>query len=58
MLNQYGYDDLFNAIDIILESNCENEKTIVFFKKLFELSKNLENKYFVLEKAIYWKKNI
>ena len=46
-----GYDDLFNAIDIILESSSENEKTIVFFKKLFELSKNLENKYFVLEKA-------
>ena len=46
-----GYDDLFNTIDIILDSPVNNEKTIVFFKKLFELSESLENKYFILEKA-------
>ena len=46
-----GYDDLFNAIDIILETATNNEKTIVFFKKLLELSESIENKYYILEKA-------
>ena len=46
-----GYDDLFGAIDIIIESKTNNEKTIVFFKKLFELSQSYENKNYVLEKA-------
>ena len=46
-----GYDDLFSAIDIIIESKTNNEKTIVFFKKLFELSAELRKKNYVLEKA-------
>ena len=46
-----GFDDLFSAIDIILNSPTKNEKTIVFFKKLFELSESLENKYYILDKA-------
>ena len=46
-----GYNDLFDAIDIILNSPTNKEKTIVFFKKLFELSESIENKYFILEKA-------
>ena len=46
-----GFDDLFEAIDIILETNTNNEKTIVFFKKLFELSDKIENRYYILEKA-------
>ena len=53
-----GYDDLFGAIDIIIESKTNNEKTIVFFKKLFELSQSYENKNYVLEKHILLTKNM
>ncbi len=46
-----GYDDLFEVIDIINKSGQSSEKTLVFLKKLMELSESEETKHYVLEIA-------
>ena len=38
-------------IEIIKSSNFESEKTLIFFKRLFELSDKLENKIYILDLA-------
>ena len=51
MTKPKGFDDLFEVIEIIKSSNLESEKTLIFFKKLFELSNKLENKIYILDLA-------
>ena len=46
-----GFEDLFEVIEIIRSSNFESEKTLIFFKRLFELSDKLENKIYILDLA-------
>ena len=45
-------DDLFEVIKIILKAGQEPEKTLVFFKKLIDVSSKYENKLFVLNEAL------
>ena len=44
-------NDLLEVINIILKANQPSEKTLVFFKKLIELSESDSNRQYILEKA-------
>ena len=45
------YEDLIEVINIIIQSKQSNLKSYPFFKKVFELCSNNEEKFYVLEKA-------
>jgi soluble lytic murein transglycosylase len=52
LIKPEGFDELFDVIKIILKSDQNTEKTLVFFKRLLEISTYPKNKYFVLNEAL------